>query len=284
MKKIIALVMVCMMALALFGCGKSTAVKETERLIDGIGEVTVDSEEAIEAAEAAYEALSEKDREQVSNYAALTDARQALEAAQLEALRQSVVGTWQTKLDVTDAMVEELDAQFTGIDISFGDYLKQFDFVMVLELKEDGAYALKPDPAGMEPSMQNLREAMEPFIRDYLRAYMASALEESGIEGDFSTLEGLEAAIGMDLDSAVKQSLGMSISDYVDTLMDEMDMDTLFADTVDEGTYTVEPGKLQFSDESEPTDFTLEGDTLRLKVPEENNLFGLTELAFTRVG
>lgn len=284
MKKIIALVMVCIMALALVGCGKSTEVAETERLIDAIGTVTVESADAIEAAETAYEALSEKDREQVSNYAALAAAREALEAEQLEALCQALVGTWRLELDVKDSLVEEIDAQFSGIDVSFGDYLERFDLMMALELKEDGAYTLKADAAGMEPSMQSLRDAMEPFIRNFLQIYMASILEDSGIEGDFSTLAGLEAAIGTDLDTAVQQSLGMSISDYADTLVGEMDMESMFADAIAEGTYTVELGKLYLSDKSEPIDFTLEGDTLTLQVDEQDTPFGLTQLVFTRVG
>ena len=282
MKKIIAAAMACMIVFALAGCGKSAAVKETERLISDIGTVTTDSVGAVEAAEAAYRALSREDREQVGNYDVLTAAREALDAAQLEAVRHALVGTWQTKLDMKDALAEEIDAQFAGMDISFSDYLDHFEMVMRLTLNEDGTYHLSPDTAGMEASLQSFRDAMTPFIRGYLQHYIANALKESGIEGDFSTLEGLEDAIGMDLDSAVVQSLGVSIEEYVDTLMEEMNVDSLLADATAEGSYTVEPGKLYFSDESEPTDFALEGDTLTLHVPDSDTLLGLTELIFTR--
>ena len=172
MKKFIALAMVCAMVLALVGCGKSAAVKETERLINDIGTVTVDSDQAVEAAEAAYEALSQEDRNQIGNYDVLTAAREALDAAKLEALRQSLMGTWQVELDVKDALIAEIDAQFAGLETSFGDYLEQFDLVMRMELKADGTYHMVPDTTKMETSLQSFRDAMIPFIRGYLQYYI----------------------------------------------------------------------------------------------------------------
>ena len=289
MRKCIALLMICAMALALVACGKSAAVKETERLIGDIGEVTVDSAQAVEAAEAAYEALSDKDREKVENYETLTAAREALEAAKKEALRLSVVGSWQVDMDVRDALVEEIDAQFGGIEASFGDYLEHFELSMYLDLKEDGTYHLWMDQERMTGAVDGFREAIKPFIRDFLQYYIAQALTDSGIEGDFSTLEGLEKAIGMELDEAIEQSLGMSLEDYVDTLMADIDLDSAFGDADREGQYKVEPGKLYISDaldhepdDSHAVDFTVENETLTLKLDAQDELFGMDELVFTK--
>lgn len=47
---------------------------DTEKLIDAIGEVTLDSKPAIDAARIAYDALSEEQKAEVKNYSALTDA------------------------------------------------------------------------------------------------------------------------------------------------------------------------------------------------------------------
>ena len=57
------------------GCGKSEAAALTEQYIDDIGDVSIDSIEAIEKAEKTYEALSEKDKNSVENYAKLITAR-----------------------------------------------------------------------------------------------------------------------------------------------------------------------------------------------------------------
>ena len=68
MKKtvIIRVLLVCI-CIMLWGCGKSEAVKNVESLIEGIGEVTVDSGTSIEEAENAYNALTDEEKKQVEN-------------------------------------------------------------------------------------------------------------------------------------------------------------------------------------------------------------------------
>lgn len=71
MKKLIALLLVFALASPLYGCGKSKTVKNAEELISAIGEVTLDSGEAVVAAQNAFDALSEKEKTQVENRALL---------------------------------------------------------------------------------------------------------------------------------------------------------------------------------------------------------------------
>lgn len=75
MKKIIALLLAVMMCITLCACGKSQAVKDVESVIKAIGEVTLESGEAIEKAERMYEYLTENEREQVENKGRLVEAR-----------------------------------------------------------------------------------------------------------------------------------------------------------------------------------------------------------------
>lgn len=77
MKKIISLVLVLVMCLSLCGFGQNTAVQEVETAISAIGEVSVDSREAIETAEGLYSALPDKVKEQVKNYNTLVEAQKA---------------------------------------------------------------------------------------------------------------------------------------------------------------------------------------------------------------
>ncbi len=79
MKKFIVLFLALAMCLSLCACGKSKAVANVEELIEAIGEVTIDSESAIAAAEEAYSALPEKEKDKVNNYAVLTAARENLD-------------------------------------------------------------------------------------------------------------------------------------------------------------------------------------------------------------
>jgi len=66
---ILVLVLVCVM---LCSCSKAGKVEE---LIAAIGEVTLEKEEQIVAAENAYNELSEEDKEKVENYDVLVEAR-----------------------------------------------------------------------------------------------------------------------------------------------------------------------------------------------------------------
>lgn len=76
MKKIIAVLLILVMALSFAACGKSQAVKDAEAAISNIGEVSLDSGRAIANAEKLYSGLSEKDAKSVENYSVLTEARE----------------------------------------------------------------------------------------------------------------------------------------------------------------------------------------------------------------
>lgn len=95
MKKAITLLLAVVVCLSLCACGKSEAVKNVETLIDTIGEVTLDSEATIAAAEEAYAALTAEEKEKVENYDLLTDARAVFDPIKEEYLaRQKYVGEW----------------------------------------------------------------------------------------------------------------------------------------------------------------------------------------------
>lgn len=72
MKKVLPFILIIAIAVSLCACGK---VDDTMGLINAIGEVTLQSGDAINAAEAAYGALKEHQQGKIENYAVLTDAR-----------------------------------------------------------------------------------------------------------------------------------------------------------------------------------------------------------------
>ena len=82
---------IIIICLSLSACGKSEAVKQTEELINAIGEVSLESEDAIKKAETAYDALSEKDKEKVENSSTLADAREALD---ILINQNPLIGVW----------------------------------------------------------------------------------------------------------------------------------------------------------------------------------------------
>lgn len=80
MKKRAVLCLCVIMLLSLCACGKSEAVSATEKAIKEIGEVTVDSGDAIAKAQKLYGILTESEKEKVGNRMALFEAQDAFEA------------------------------------------------------------------------------------------------------------------------------------------------------------------------------------------------------------
>lgn len=76
MKKITALILTFVMCSSLCACGKSPELVNVEKLIERIGTVTLESEEAILKAEKAYEELYAQDQDKVKNINKLIEARE----------------------------------------------------------------------------------------------------------------------------------------------------------------------------------------------------------------
>ncbi len=97
------------------------AANGVEKLIDAIGTVTLDSEEAIQAARGAYDALTEEQKAQVGNYQTLLDAEAKLAEQAADAVEKLIdaIGTVtldseetiKAARDAYDALTEEQKAQ-----------------------------------------------------------------------------------------------------------------------------------------------------------------------------
>ena len=74
MKKALSLILALVMCLSLCACGKSEAVLNCEKQIENLGNITLDSQSAIEYARIAYDSLSEEEQGKVGNYEKLTNA------------------------------------------------------------------------------------------------------------------------------------------------------------------------------------------------------------------
>ena len=78
MKKVLTFALVLVLAFSLSAC-KSKELKNAEKLIDAIGEVTLESGDAIAKAEEAFNELSEDDQDACKNADELEDAREAFD-------------------------------------------------------------------------------------------------------------------------------------------------------------------------------------------------------------
>ena len=180
MKKVVTLILVLMLCLVLCACGKSEAVIQAETLISVVGEVTLDSESAIAAAESAYHALSEKEQAQVENYATLTEARSTFDTMLVEEMekRAFYYGEWK---DVIFGDVQNLQADNYGADwqladqgVKIGKRVYTFedhgDFVRLVSENEHGKSILVPPEylttTEVEITMENWSEYLQPLRQE----------------------------------------------------------------------------------------------------------------------
>lgn len=94
-KRFILCIILIMSCCMLVGCGKSKPAKETEKLIAAIGEVTLDSEQYIVAAEDYYNILTADQKNEVDSYKVLVDARKQYDELVRQELANIIIGNWE---------------------------------------------------------------------------------------------------------------------------------------------------------------------------------------------
>lgn len=102
-KKFLPLALAAVMAVSVTACGQSEEAKAVDQQIEAIGEVSLDSEDAIAAAEKALDALKAEDKEQVKNAEKLEEARTSYE----DLVKQSEAD----KIDEAIAAIGEVTAE-----------------------------------------------------------------------------------------------------------------------------------------------------------------------------
>lgn len=110
MKRAISLVLVFVLCLSLCACGKSKPVKEAEAAIAAIGEVTIDSGEAIKNAEKLYGILTDAEKAKVDNRMTLVDAREAFDELCEEVIYQNARDAFEKLNQVADKCIEGMDS------------------------------------------------------------------------------------------------------------------------------------------------------------------------------
>lgn len=266
------------MLLAFSGCGKSEYVKNAEALIDAIGEVTADSEDAVIAAEKAFDALTDEDKAKVSNADKLAPAREALDkaleekaAAELEALRQSLLGKWVTQVEMKDTFAQVVDSILGYPGISFADYLDSFPVAMVMELTDSGTYFVYGDKDAMGDTIVALKSATSSFTEDLLLLVLIDTLTSYYPDATLNSWEDIEELLEMSKEEMIITRLGMPIDEYVEQNMGDNYLNEVIESMESEGRFSVEPGKLHTSSdinvepkEGDYESFVLDGDTLTL--------------------
>lgn len=188
-----------------------------------------------------------------------------------EKMRQAIIGTWTFKADATKAIAEQVSGEM-GIDADqIAEMIGEFLFQGSLELKEDGTYKLSLDKEDLKERVSQGLPKLKPVMREYMIKTMAKEF----LEKEDATQEELEEVLGSSLDEFFSTFIGMSLDDFIDQTLSEMDLEDLLGtleEAEQEGRYLVDAEKsiLYFSDslEKEPDKTVGEAFTMKDGVVE----------------
>lgn len=182
-----------------------------------------------------------------------------------------ILGTYDTTINLKELLVEEVNGQLEmDTETSLGDYMSDFNMLVVSEFSEDGTYKQYVDMEKFEASYTQLKSELTLYMNDMLAEVLVMSLTDSGLEVE--SMEDVENMLGMTYDEIIEMSLGMSLEEFVDFAMDEsVDLDAMAEEATSEGKYKAEDGKLYMSDsldteidESAYEVYTLEGNVVTL--------------------
>ena len=181
------------------------AVDAVEKLIDAIGTVTLDSEEAIKAARGAYDALTDAQKEQVGNYQTLLDAEVKLADLQAaDAVEKLIDAIGTVTLDSEEAIKAARDAYDALTDAQkelVGNYQTLLDAEAKLaDLKAADAVEKLIDAIG------TVTLDSEEAIKAARGAYDALTEEQQAQVGNYQTLLDAEANLAQLKKDAEKPS------------------------------------------------------------------------------
>ena len=181
------------------------AVDAVEKLIDAIGTVTLDSEEAIKAARGAYDALTDAQKEQVGNYQTLLDAEAKLADLQAaDAVEKLIDAIGTVTLDSEEAIKAARGAYDALTDAQkelVGNYQTLLDAeVKLADLQAADAVEKLIDAIG------TVTLDSEEAIKAARDAYDALTEEQKELVGNYQTLLDAEAKLAQLKKDAEKPS------------------------------------------------------------------------------
>ena len=199
-KQLISILLILTLMLSLCGCGMSKEAKAAQALIDAIGEVSLDSESAIVAAEEAVAALSDKDRERLTGLDTLKKARETFseladadEVSKVEALIDAI-GTVDAD---SSAAIDAAKKAYEGLDDRLKDKVGNADLIGQAEAAYEQV-RLTADAAAVEKAIAAIGE-VTPDSAEAIEAakalYEAAPAEVQALIGNLAVLEEAEAAL-----------------------------------------------------------------------------------------
>ena len=182
----------------------------------------------------------------------------ALSLAACGSARSDIIGTWQGRVDMTDYIVSKGDAGIGAVlsameaDIpieSMENYLPEFALMCTYVFREDGTYTFTMDEASMQLVLEAYHAGVEAYFRYFYAQVLCQTLVELGMAEQVNGVEELEAILGVSLDEAISEMVGMELRDFIGQIVDE-ELGTaqeMAGKINSEGKYKAKDGKLWMS-------------------------------------
>ena len=172
--------------------------------------------------------------------------------------KSDIAGTWHGKVDMTEYIISKGEADIEaflsdqGVDMpldSIGNYLPEFAPVCTYVFREDGTYTFTMDEASMQLVLEAYQAGVEAYFRYFYAQVLCQTLVELGMAEQVNGVEELEAILGVSLDEAISEMVGMELRDFIGQIVDE-ELGTAqeMAGKINrEGKYKAKDGKLWMS-------------------------------------
>lgn len=188
MKRVVALTLCLLVILSLTAC-KSEEAKRVDKMIDDIGTVTLDSEEAISEAEHAVVSLETEDRDQLENVGKLKEKRQEytllVNKEKVEKVESLIENIGEVSLTNTEKL-EEAKTAYNALPKEAKELVSNYN---IIEEAESTLSSLRVDDViALIDSIGKVTKDSEKAIREAEEAYKALSSDEQNKVTNYSKL------------------------------------------------------------------------------------------------
>lgn len=204
--------------------------------------------------------------------------------------KSELVGTWEGQVDITELALKEIDEAMSPLSSSLSgnrelplvaDYVDNLILGYTMVFNEDGSYSTQVTQEDINAIAESLKPGFSDYLRQLYFVLLCETLAQMGVSQEINSIEELENFLGITMDEAMYEALGMDLDEFVEVQMDESFKDAQIAEQFNSsGNFENKDGKLYLSagpeyavDPAYYDLYELEGDTLTLNfgnAPEEN--------------
>ena len=172
--------------------------------------------------------------------------------------KEKFVGTWNTNVDLTDFVNEQVQAGLDAVGADAAEYfnLGEFGFMLDFTFNSDDTYSIAVD----EDSLNSSVESVKNSFKDGFTAYVENMITTTGVD---MTVDEMLALSGTSMDEVVDAGFSDEI---INGMIEEFEINGKW-DARDGKLYTSESVNADI-DESSYDLYEINGDSIKLSLPE----------------